>query len=130
VDGFVRASEDSARRAQLLWEALSETPPVQVEARLRQVERDPAQHELAEALRQQLAVLARMEQQLKRFYSAMERVLVELDTVRGNLVSASASTDAANQGRLAGDVRGLREQVSTLADGLSEAYERPELGAT
>jgi hypothetical protein len=48
--------------------------------------------------------------QLERFYGAMERILVELDTVRGNLVSVSASTDAANQHRVADDVRSLREE--------------------
>jgi hypothetical protein len=53
----------------------------------------------------------------------MERVLVELGTVHGNLVSASASTAAANQERLASEVRALREEVGTVAAGLSEAYE-------
>ena len=38
-------------------------------------------------------------------------VLVELDTVRGNLVSVSASTEAANQQRLAAEVRALRDEV-------------------
>ena len=66
-----------------------------------------------------------MERQLQAFYDEMEKILVELDTVRGNLVSVSASTDAANQQQLAADVRGLREEVGALADGMSEAYERP-----
>ena len=64
-----------------------------------------------------------MEAQLQRFYDEMERMLVELDTVRGNLVSVSASTEAANQQQLAADVRGLREEVGALAEGMSEAYE-------
>jgi hypothetical protein len=68
-------------------------------------------------------VLRRMEAQLQRFYDEMERVLVELDTVRGNLVSASASTERANQERLAGEVRTLREEVGAVAAGMSEAYE-------
>ena len=49
---------------------------------------------------------------------------MELDTVRGNLVSVSASTDAANQQELAAEVRGLREEVGALAEGMSEAYEQ------
>jgi hypothetical protein len=53
----------------------------------------------------------------------MERVLVELDTVHGNLVSVSASSEAANQERLAGDVRALRDEVGAVAAGMSEAYE-------
>jgi chromosome segregation ATPase len=123
VDRFIRAMEDGARRAQLLYEALSETPPSWVEQRLGQVRGDPSKAELSAALENQLAVLRRMEAQLQRFYDEMERVLVELDTVRGNLVSVSASTEAANQQRLAGDVRSLREEVGAVAAGMSEAYE-------
>jgi len=125
VDRFIRAMEDGGRRAQLLYEALSETPPAWVEERLAQVRGDPAKAELTAALENQLTVLRRMELQLQRFYDEMERVLVELDTVRGNLVSVSASTEAANQERLAGEVRALREEVGTVAAGMSEAYETP-----
>ena len=45
--------------------------------------------------------------------------------VRGNLVSVSASTEAANQQRLAGDVSALREEVGAVAAGMREAYEEP-----
>jgi chromosome segregation ATPase len=123
VDRFIRAMEDGARRAQLLYEALSESPPTWVEQRLAQVRGDPSKAELVSALENQLAVLRRMQGQLQRFYDEMERVLVELDTVRGNLVSVSASSEAANQQRLAGEVRALREEVGAVAAGMSEAYE-------
>ena len=126
VDRFVRAMEGTARRAQLLYEALAESPTDDVEARLQQVEGagDPGQAELLTALRGQLEVGRRMERQLSAFYDRMERILVELDTVRGNLVSVSASTDAENQTQLAAEVRELREEVGALAEGMSEAYER------
>jgi chromosome segregation ATPase len=123
VDRFIRAMEDGARRAQLLYEALAESPPASVERRLAEVRGDPSKAELTAALENQLAVLRRMEGQLQRFYDEMERVLVELDTVRGNLVSVSASTQAVNQECLAGDVRALREEVGAVAAGMSEAYE-------
>jgi hypothetical protein len=45
------------------------------------------------------------------------------------LVSVSASTDAANQQRLAAEVRGLRDELGTLASGMSEAYEAQEAAA-
>ncbi len=125
VDRFIGAMEDGARRAQLLYEALSETPPSRVEQRLAQIQGDPTKAELSAALENQLTVLRRMEGQLQRFYDEMERVLVELDTVRGNLVSVSASSEAANQERLAGEVRSLREEVGAVAAGMSEAYETP-----
>ena len=123
VDRFIPAMEDGARRAQLLYEALAESPPSSVERRLAEVRDEPSKAELTAALESQLAVLRRMEGQLQRFYDEMERVLVELDTVRGNLVSVSASTEAANQEQLAGDVRALREEVGAVAAGMSEAYE-------
>jgi hypothetical protein len=127
VDRFVRAMEGTAGRAQLLYEALAETPPQQVEARLAELTRtdDPSRRELVAALAGQLKVLRRMEGQLQAFYDQMERILVELDTVRGDLVSVSASTDAANQQQLAAEVRGLREEVGALAEGMNEAYEQP-----
>jgi hypothetical protein len=127
VERFVRAMEGTARRAQLLYDALAETPPAGVEARLAELNQanDPARAELVAALTSQLKVQHKMERQLQAFYDEMEKILVELDTVRGNLVSVSASTDAANQQQLAADVRGLREEVGALADGMSEAYERP-----
>ena len=84
---------------------------------------DPSKAELTAALRDQVAVQRRMEAQLQRFYDEMERILVELDTVRGNLVSVSASTERANQEQLAGEVRALREEVGAVAAGMSEAYE-------
>jgi hypothetical protein len=127
VDGFVRAIEATARRAQLLHDALAETPPAGVEARLAELSRanDPSRAELVNALTHQLKVLHRMEGQLSSFYDQMERLLVELDTVRGNLVSVSASTDIAGQHQLAEDVRGLREEVGAIAEGMAEVYERP-----
>jgi chromosome segregation ATPase len=125
VDRFVRTIDSTGARAQLLYEALAETPPEWVEQRLSEVQGDPAKAELTEALARQREVVGRMQVQLQRFYTELERVLVELDTVRGSLVSASASSEAANQDRLAADVRGLREEVGALAEGMSEAYEQP-----
>ena len=123
VDGFVRAMESTAVRAQSLYEALVDTPPERVAARLAQVKDDPAKRELADALRHQLRVQQRMADQLGRFFDEMERMLVELDTVRGSLISVSAAEGSAAQRELAGEVRGLRERMGTVADGMTEAYE-------
>ena len=51
VDRFIRAMEDGARRAQLLYEALSESPPSAVEQRLGQVRDDPSKAELSRRAR-------------------------------------------------------------------------------
>jgi hypothetical protein len=124
VDRFVAAMEDTARRAQLLADALADTPPQQVAERLRQVEGDPEKAELTEALKMQATTLERMQRQLRRFGTEMERILVELDTIRGQIVSVSASTGAAKGSELAGEVRALREQMGAVADGMAEAYEQ------
>src|SRR3954468_20209265 len=97
IDRFLSAMESTAARAQLLWEALADTPPARVEARLAEVKRQGDQPELVEALATQLATLRRMEKQLDRFFAEMERILVELDTVRSQLVSASASSESGRQ---------------------------------
>ena len=66
-----------------------------------------------------------MERQLDRFYGELERIIVELDTVRSQLVSMSASTETAQQDRLAGEVRELRERMGAVAEGMAAAYEPP-----
>jgi Tfp pilus assembly protein PilO len=122
VDELVSLMELSASRAQLLYEALDESPPSRVAARLRELE-GSGKAELISALEHQLSVQRKMERQLESFYDQMERVVVELDTIRGSLLSVSASTDVANQQRLAGDVRALRDELGSLAEGMSEAFE-------
>jgi hypothetical protein len=123
VSGFVLALEDTARRAQSLADALRDTPPVQVQRRLAEVEGQPGKVELTEALTTQLATLQRMQTQLGRFGDEMERILVELDTIRGQIVSVGATTGNARGKELAGEVRSLREQMGAVAEGMSAAYE-------
>ena len=123
VDGFVAALEDTARRAQALADALRDTPPDRVARRLDEVRGDPDKQELAEALTTQLQTLRRMESQLRRFGDEMERILVELDTIRGQIVSVSAVTGHARGRELAGEVRALREQMGAVSEGMAAAYE-------
>jgi len=127
VDALVSLMDQSAGRAQLLYEALDESPPARVEARLRELH-GSGKTELIDALEHQLSVQRKMESQLQRFYDEMERMVVELDTIRGSLVSVSASTDAANQQRIAGDVRSLRDELDALSSGMSEAFEEGDVG--
>jgi hypothetical protein len=121
VDALVSLMEQSASRAQLLYEALAESPPNVVKKRLVQLE-GTGKTELIDALQHQHAVQRKMQAQLQRFYDEMERMVVELDTIRGSLVSVSASTDTGNQQRIAGDVRSLRDELGALASGMSEAF--------
>jgi hypothetical protein len=124
VDGFIATIEQTAGRAQLLSEALRDNPPAAIESRLAAAQAaGPEKAELAEALTEQLTVQRRVETQLGKVEDRMERMLIELDTVRGQLISVSASTDQENQERLAGEVRSLRQEMGTVAEGLATAYD-------
>ena len=123
VDRFLATMWQTAGRAELLCEGLRDTPPESVARRLETVRAaEPAKAELVDALSQQLAVHQKMEAQLLRFYDQMEQMLVELDTVRGHLITVSASTEADNQERLADDVRDLRVEMGAVAEGMAAAY--------
>lgn len=121
VDTLMGLLWQSAQRAQMLYEALEESPVARVEQRLSTIEIGQ-DIELAGALREQLLVQRRMQGQLERYDGELERIVVELDTVRSNLISVSASNDTANQERLAGAVRELRDEMSAVAEGMDQAY--------
>lgn len=129
VDTFVRAAERTAGRAELLYEYVTDQRPSEVEERLRAVEMaastgDPSQRALADALRAQLDALRGAQHKLQGFYTEMERIAVELGNVRGQLLSVSATTEAESQRELASGVRDLREQMTAVADGMSETLEQ------
>jgi hypothetical protein len=63
-----------------------------------------------------------MQEQLQRFDGEMERMVVELDTVRSSLVSTAASGDEAHQDRLAERVRTLRDEMSAVSEGMDAGY--------
>jgi hypothetical protein len=121
VDRLVGTMHEAAGRAQRLWEGLRDAPPDEVAARLERVraEGDPAKAELVAALGDQLAVQRRMEAQLGHFYAEMDRMLIELDIVRGSLVSVSAPSAPEHQQQVAGEVRELRDDMGAVAAGIA-----------
>jgi hypothetical protein len=121
VGEIVGLLQRSAMRAQLLYEALAETPVARVEQRLAALA-DGQRPEVAAALREQLIVQRRMQEQYVRYDGELERMVIELDTVRANLVSTAASGDAYDQERLAERVRSLRDEMSAVAEGMDHAY--------
>ena len=123
VDRLVATMHDAAARAQRLHEGLRDAPPDEVAARLARVtaENDPARASLITALGDQLAVQRRLEAQLGHFYAEMDRMLIELDTVRGNLISVSASSGRDNQAQVAGEVRELRDDLGAVAKDIAAA---------
>lgn len=129
VDVFVRAAEKTASRAQLLYEYLADHDPRAVERRLAELQStdDPSKAALRDAVATQAEALRRGSQQLDRFYTEMERIGVELGNVRAELLAVSAASESTGQQRLAADVRDLREQMSAVSAGMSEALsEAPE----
>jgi hypothetical protein len=123
VDSLLELMEASARRAQLLDDGLRDTPVEGIERRIAQLQ-GSGKTELLDALAQQLKVQQKMQAQLGKFTDQMERVVVELETIRGNLLSVSASTDASNQQRIAEEVRSLRDEVGLLSTSMSDAFEQ------
>jgi len=122
VDSLLVVMERSTHRAQLLHEALGDTPVASVEARLNELA-NTDRRELIDALEQQLDVQRRMESQLDRFKDEMERIVVELETIRGSLLNVSSSAYADNQQRMADRVRGLRDEMSAVATGMSAGFD-------
>jgi uncharacterized RDD family membrane protein YckC len=122
VDSLLVVMERSTHRAQLLHDALGDTPVASVEARLNELA-GTDRRELIEALEQQLDVQRRMQSQLDRFKDEMERLVVELETIRGSLLNVSSSAYADNQQRMADRVRGLRDEMSAVATGMSAGFD-------
>jgi hypothetical protein len=121
IDNLMQQLWRSALRANMLHEALEETPVARIEQRLSELQFEK-NSELIGALREQLVVQRRMQGQLERYDSEMERIVVELDTVRANIVSVSVSGDVGNQERLASTVRHLRDEMSAVGEGMDQAY--------
>lgn len=118
---IVGALETSAGRAQQLWDALSESSSDQLGHRIAQLE-GSGKTELIEALRSQQAVQQQMQDQLERYRDEFDRVLAEMETIRGHLVSASASSDNSNREHLTATVRTLRDETHALAAGTMAAH--------
>jgi uncharacterized RDD family membrane protein YckC len=121
VSQLVGSLYASAERAQLLHDALSETPVATIEARLAELS-GSGKLELIHALQEQLVVQKRMAAQFEHLDEELERVGVELDTVRGSLLTVSASAAYGSQELLAERVRSLRDEVAAISEGVGEAY--------
>lgn len=129
VDALVRAMERISVRAARVYDYLAATDAGALERRAAQLEASPAGEGDADArartvaaLRDQLASVAALRGQLQRYYDEMEHLVVSLNAVNAQVVRMGAAEEDAAQADLAGEVRGLRESVSTLAAGLEEAY--------
>ncbi len=112
---LLAALEHAAERARLLREALAETPPERIEQRLADVRagHDPGKARLVAALAQHLAVQRRMRAALDAYDAETERILLELETVRGRLLP--------DEGAAAERLASLQDELETLADRMAAA---------
>jgi serine/threonine-protein kinase len=129
------ALEDAAERARLLREALAETPPERIEQRLADVRarQDPGKARLVAALAQHLAVQRRMRAALDAYDAETERILLELETVRGEMLTpgrqsagaraprASTPSDVSRQASFAERLASLQDELETLAERMASA---------
>jgi hypothetical protein len=113
---LLAALEDAAERARLLREALAETPPERIEQRLADVRarQDPGKARLVAALAQHLAVQRRMRAALDAYDAETERILLELETVRGEMLTPGS--EASRQASFAERLASLQDELETLAD--------------
>ena len=116
---LLAAFEHAAARAALLREALADAPPERIERRLAEVRggQDPGKAKLVAALARHLAVQRRMRAALAAYDADTERILIELETVRGELLARGVADDAAAAKRLLA----LQEELETIAEALERA---------
>ena len=127
VTGLVSELDRTAGRAQLVYDYLAGQNPRAVRQRLGQLESAGADETVLRtvaALRDQLAAQQQMEGQLNRYYAEMEQTVAALGTIHAQVVQMTVASSDTGEEQLAGRVRGLREQVNTLTEGISEAYAR------
>ncbi len=122
IDALVQAIEKIAGRAQRVWSYLAAQDVHALDRRLAELESSPASAGTLAALRDQRAALEELSGVLNRSLAQMEEVNAQLGGVNARLVRMAVAEEEAGEHALAGDVRGLREQVEASAAGLEAAY--------
>lgn len=127
VSDLIADMDRIARRAQLVREYLAEQDVDDIRRRLeRHRTRSGPNAEVVTALGEQLRVIDALREQLVRYGDELEHVVASLSVVRGQIIRAGAAEEAMVQQQLARDVRDLRGNVGTLADGMQEAFAQVE----
>ena len=131
VERLMKALEQLARHADVVYGYLSEQDEPAVRARLERLQaatsEDPsvtnANAQAIVALEEQLAARAQLERQLSRFDAQMEHLAATLGAIHAQIVRMSVQEEAGEQRRVAEQVRDLRQEVAAAADALQEAYD-------
>lgn len=120
VDALVQAVRSSAERANVVYQYLAEQDPQAIEQRIAQVKDSSPQ--LVASLQEVLQTQRELGEKLKAFYNDMEQTLAALGTIHAQIIRASVADAGQRQAEIAGQVRELRDEVSVLEAGMSEAY--------
>jgi hypothetical protein len=118
-----------ARKGAVIDSYLADPEVAKAASRLAQLERQnraggpaaEAQKLAIDALQAQVKIQSELGDQLDRCCAELEHLAASLGVIRGQIVRMSVAEDASVQDDLAGQVRSLRERVSALAEGLTEA---------
>jgi hypothetical protein len=79
-------------------------------------------HRLAiEALESQVEIQAELGSNFERCCAELEHLAASLGVIRGQIIRMRVAEDASVQDELAGEVRGLRERITAVAEGLADA---------
>jgi len=129
IDGLMRDIERIAGRAQQLVDYLADQDEDELQAKLRRFERptaDPATadalKQAAEAVKEQIAANAALEQQRDRFLAELEHLVASLGVVRAQLVRMSIAEEGEVQQQVTGELRDMRTRMGALAQGMQEAF--------
>ena len=130
VRRLIEAMNGTAVRAQVVHDYLSQQEPDRVKRRIYELERsgeDETGRQTLEALRGQATAYDELSAQLDRFYGEMEHTVASLGAINAQIVRASVAGEHEKQRELANQVRGLREEVDVLSEGMREAYGQTDL---
>ena len=134
VDSLAAEMERIAGRAQLILSYLEEQRPDDVRMRLHALKREPssdtetgrAQERAINALVEQVRIGDALRAEFDRFCAEMEHLIASLAVVHAQLVRMSVANEAHLQEDIAGQVRELRERVSTVDVGIGDAVAQIE----
>ena len=141
VDELVRAMERIAQRADRVHAYLQTQDQGGLERRVAQLRAEgamggggagadaDARSRTLTALEQQVTINGQLRSQLGRFFDEMEHLTASLGAINAQIVALGVAGEDAEQAELAGQVRGLRESVNAIADGLKEAYAQTDAPA-
>lgn len=129
IDGLMRDIERVAGRAQQLVDYLADQDEGELRAKLRRFQQpspDPATadalKQAADAVQEQLKANEALRTQRDRFLAELEHLVASLGVVRAQLVRMSIAEEGEVQQQVTGELRDLRGRMSSLAQGMQEAF--------